>query len=89
MLLLLMFCQASKFVSGSITGVPKDLVLPVFERAGRLHLALAGTYLYYVHLIQKRQTLQSSLNHTCFHCELKLNQGPNMLCSNIGDPYPL
>lgn len=34
--------QASRVVSGSISGVPKDIVYPLFESAGRLHVALTG-----------------------------------------------
>lgn len=34
--------QASQLVSSSLNGVPKDAVFPLFESAGRLHLALTG-----------------------------------------------
>lgn len=38
----MLLLQAARVVSGSLSGVPKDVVFPLFESAGRLHLALAG-----------------------------------------------
>lgn len=52
--------QASRVVSGSISGVPKDIVYPLFESAGRLHMALTGEYIPSTNC----QLLDGSSTHT-------------------------
>eukprot|EP00878_Enallax_costatus_P036411 GHUV01040887.1.p1 GENE.GHUV01040887.1~~GHUV01040887.1.p1 ORF type:complete len:142 (+),score=38.38 GHUV01040887.1:1145-1570(+) len=50
--------EASRVVSGSISGVPKDVVFPLFESAGRLNLALTG-----------KNAFLSSIPNTCHHAK--------------------